>query len=119
MITIDGTTLPKPTKYNVTMSDLDSADSARNEAGVLTRNRIRQGVTKIELAFIVKGYQTAQLLALVEPAQISVEFYDPRNPEPRTINAYASDRSCVLKVYDPSMGPSNMLWEVSFNLIEY
>lgn len=119
MITIDGVSLPKPTKYNISMSDLDSAESSRNEEGVLTRNRIRQGVTKVELAFIVSNTQAAKILALVEPEKVIVECYDPRSSEPRTFEAYAGDRSCVLKVYTPNMPRSAMLWEVSFNLIEY
>jgi hypothetical protein len=101
------------------MSDLDSAESVRNEAGVLTRNRIRQGVTKVELAFIVDSARAAVVLALIEPVQVTVECYDPRSLEPHIFKAYVSDRSCVLKVYNPEQPRSEMLWEISFNLVEY
>lgn len=119
MISIDGTMLPNPTKYLVSMSDLDSSDTTRNEAGVLVRNRVRQGVTKIELAFNLKGKDAAQLLDLVTPAKVHVEYFDPRVFAPREIDAYVGDRSSNMLVYVPGMKVEDIRWEVSFNLIEY
>lgn len=119
MVSINGTALPKPTKYEVTMSDLDSSDSTRNEEGVLTRNRIRQGVTKVNLGFLVRGADAAAMMALIEPAQVTATVVDPRSSTKRSIQAYVSDRSCIMKVYLPDMSPEEILWEVSFNLIEY
>ena len=118
MISIDGTKLPNPTKYNVGMSDLDSSDTTRNEAGVLIRNRVRQGVTKIELEFKLKGKDLASVLSLVEPAQVQVEYFDPRVFEPRTIKAYAGDRNTNMVAYDGVVPVEEALWDVSFNLIE-
>ena len=119
MISIDGVMLPNPTKYKVSMSDLDSADTTRNEAGVLIRNRVRQGVTKIELTFIIRGRDTAQLLSLIEPAKVRVEYIDPRTFEPREIYAYVGDRSSDMRNYMPGMHIEDAWWEVSFNLVEY
>lgn len=119
MISIQGTPLPNPTKYQVGLSDLDSSDTTRNEAGELVRNRVRQGVTKIELGFIVTGQVAARLLDLVKPSQVVVTYFDPRELAQRTINAYVGDRSCVMKVYDGTVDISEIVWEVSFNLIEY
>lgn len=119
MIAVNGTKLPKPTKYLVTMFDLDSSDSTRNEAGVLIRNRIRQGVTKIELSFVLRGSDVSWVLELVKPDKVSVEYFDPRSFVPRTINAYVGDRSSNMRVYTPDMAVEDILWEVSFNLVEY
>ena len=119
MIAINGKRLPNPTKYRVGMSDLDSADTTRNEAGVLIRNRVRQGVTKIELGFTLRGQDASWVLDLVTPAQVSVEYYDPRIFQPRTINAYVGDRTCNMQVYTPNMNVEDIWWEVTFNLIEY
>lgn len=119
MITIDGTMLPRPTKYLVGMSDLDGSDTSRNEAGVLIRNRVRQGVTKIELAFTVRGKTAAELLSLIEPAKVQVEYFDPRTFEPRKIDAYVGDRSSNMLTYTPNMGIEDIWWEISFNLVEY
>ena len=119
MVSINGKALPKPTKYEVTMSDLDSSDSTRNEEGVLTRNRIRQGVTKVSLGYTVRGADVAAMMALIEPAQVTATILDPRVSATRNIKAYVSDRSCNVKVYLPDMTPEEVLWEVNFNLIEY
>ena len=119
MLKINGTELPRPTNYEVGLADLDSDEATRNELGILSRNRIRQGVTKISTTFQVRGSQTASILALVEPAKVSVTYFDPRASVERTINAYVGDRSCNLMVYLPEMDIDEMLWEISFNLTEY
>lgn len=119
MISINGTKLPKPTKYQVGLSDLDSSDTTRTESGKLVRNRVRQGVTKIELSFILKGSEVAPVLQLVEPSKVSVEYFDPRVFVTRNIDAYVGDRSCNVLKYDPTKSVEQILWEVSFNLIEY
>ena len=119
MISINGTKLPYPTKYQVGLSDLDSSDTSRTESGKLVRNRVRQGVTKIELSFIVEGSKVAPMLALVEPAKVKVDYFDPRSSKSRSINAYVGDRSCNVMRYDAAQSVDRILWEVSFNLIEY
>lgn len=119
MIAIDGVMLPNPTKYLVGMSDLDSSDTTRNEAGVLVRNRVRQGVTKIELSFVLQGKHAAEVLSLVTPDKVHVEYFDPRVFEPREIDAYVGDRSSNMQVYTPDMSIEDIWWEISFNLIEY
>ena len=119
MISINGTRLPKPTKYQVGLSDLDSSDTTRTESGKLVRNRVRQGVTKIELSFILKGSEVAPVLQLIEPAKFEVTYFDPRVFVNKSINAYVGDRSCNMLKYDPTKSREDILWEVSFNLIEY
>lgn len=119
MLVIDGVQMPNPTKYRVSMSDLDSSDTGRTESGILTRDRIRQGVTKIEVGFIVRGSEAAAILEAVEPAMVPVQYYDPRADLIRNIQAYVGDRQCVLKVCLPDMSASEFLWEISFNLTEY
>lgn len=119
MIAIEGVMLPWPTKYLVSMSDLDSSDTTRNEEGVLVRNRLRQGVTKIELAFTLRGQDASWVLDLVKPDKVKVDYFDPRLFVTRTIEAYVGDRSCDLRVYHEGMTIEEMIWEVSFNLIEY
>lgn len=118
-IQISGTTLPLPTKYNVLVSDLDSSDTTRNEAGELVRNRIRGGVYKIELAFIVRSTQVGQILSAIEPAQVDVTFWNPKTSANTTIKAYTGDRNVSLKAYDGVQSAADALWEISFNLVEY
>lgn len=110
---------PSPTKFNVLVSDLDSSDTTRNENGELVRNRVRQGVSKIELAFVVKGWQSKIMMQCVEPAQVNVKFYDPRQSTYREALMYVGDRSCTMKRCIPGDTADTILWEVSFNLVEY
>lgn len=119
MISINGIELPNPTKFIIGMSDLDSSDTTRNEEGVLVRNRVRQGVTKIELSFKIRGRDVASIMGLIEPAQVRVSYMDPRIFDMREINAYVGDRTSNMLVYTPGMSYEDVLWEVSFNLIEY
>ena len=116
---VDGQYFPGPSKYNVLLSDLDRPDTSRNEKGELIRNRIRQGVTKIELSFIVSGWQAQVMMKCIEPAQVRVKFYDPRQNTYREADMYVGDRSCSMKKYMPDDTASDILWDVSFNLVEY
>lgn len=119
MLIIDGVEMPKPTSYQVTISDLDSSDSVRNEAGVLLRNRIRQGVTKVAVGYIVPGDVAAKVLTATRPEKVSVTYFDPEAVSSSTMQAYVNDRTCTTKVYTPDMGISDIWWEIQFNLIEY
>lgn len=119
LLYIDDQYFPSPTKYNVLMSDLDSSETTRNENGVLVRNRVRQGVSKVELSFTVKGWQAQIMMACIEPAQVTVKFYDPRANTYREATMYVGDRSCTMKRFLPGDAVSDILWEVSFNLVEY
>lgn len=59
------------------------------------------------------------MLALVEPAKVKVDYFDPRFFTTRSINAYVGDRSCNVMRYDATQPIDRILWEVSFNLVEY
>lgn len=119
LLYIDGQYFPCPTKYNVQLSDLDSSDTTRNESGQLVRNRVRQGVTKIELSYLVEGWQSRVMLECIKPAKVTVKFYDPRQDTQREAIMYVGDRSCVMQRFLPGDSISDIMWEVSFNLVEY
>lgn len=119
LVRIAGTYLPAPTKYDVQYSDLDSSDTTRNELGELIRNRIRAGVVKIFLEFLVDGPRAASLMQLVAPAVVLVEYMDPYSMSIKSGSMYVGDRACVMKRHLSEDSPSSILWQVSFNLIEY
>lgn len=119
MLYIDGIRMPNPTKYEVQLSDLDSSETTRNEQGVLLRNRVRQGVSKIALSWTAKTAVVKTVLAAIQPAQVEVKFFHPEVGEYKTATMYASDRSCPLRLYTDDMSPSDALWDLSFNLIEF
>lgn len=116
MISINGVGLPPPTTLKIGLQDLDSPDSTRNERGYLQRDRIRQGMYRIELSFDVK---TATEIALIESvlvdASLTVSFPDAGGRKTRTM--YVGDRNKEMVLNNPV--PSKARWSLSFNLIEY
>ena len=116
MITIDGVDLPSPSSFKLPRFDMDSGDTNRNELGVLQRDRIRQGIYKIELEW--KGITSSQLHLIetaVEPAELNVTFPAPTGKQ--TKKMYAGDRNIEMVKY--SDNPDKIRWDISFNLIEY
>ena len=116
MITIDGVDLPSPSSFKIPRSDLDSGDTGRNELGVLQRDRIRQGIYKIELEW--KGINSSELHLIesaIEPAEVNVTFPTPTGMA--TKKMYAGDRNVEMIMYDDNF--DKIRWNISFNLIEY
>lgn len=119
MLYIDGVAMPCPTKYEPTFSDLDSDDTSRNENGILIRNRIRQGVLKIGVGYIVSGATVATILSAIKPAKVSVRYINPETYSYQTADMYVSDRSCAMRRCLPGDELSETYWEVSFDLVQY
>lgn len=116
LLVIDGVNMPTPSVYRRGSADIDSEDTRRNELGFLQRDRIRQGVQKVELEF--RGLTNAQVQALeqaIEPAKITVTFITHAGE--RTAAMYAGDRQVELIRYHT--GQAQARWNMSFNLIEY
>lgn len=116
MINIDGVDLPSPSVFKIPRSDLDSGDTGRNELGVLQRDRIRQGIYKIELEF--KGINSSNLYLIesaIEPAELNVTFPTPAGKQ--TKKMYAGDRNVEIVKYNDN--PDKIRWNLSFNLVEY
>lgn len=116
MITIDGVDLPSPSSFKLPRFDMDSGDTNRNELGILQRDRIRQGIYKIELEW--KGITSSQLHLIetaIEPAELNVTFPVPTGRKTKTM--YAGDRNVEMVKYDKDF--DKIRWNISFNLIEY
>lgn len=115
-LVIDGFDMPSPTVYRVSHMDLDSNDTYRNELGITQRDRIRQGVRKIELEWTMLNVEdTALSLSAVKKADFPVTFLDPELGE-ITRKMYVGDRSPIELKVDES---GQQCWNVKYNLIEY
>lgn len=115
MIKINNHTLPTPNSLSIPQFDVDSSDTTRNEAGYLQRDRVRQGIYKIELGWQnIKSSQANEILNLIKPSSVNVTFPSPNGNV--TKKMYAGDRSVELSKY---FNKSDVRWNVSFNLIEY
>ena len=91
ILKIDGTALPTPHEYQVTLSDLDSEGTGRTEDGVLVRERVRGGVAKIAVHwYALSTGECAAILNATAPDSFSVEYFFG---SPRTATMYAGDRS--------------------------
>ncbi|HBD63511.1 MAG TPA: hypothetical protein DC038_03645 [Clostridiales bacterium] len=116
MIIIDGVALPSPSKYGLPDSDLDSENTNRNEEGVLQRDRIRQGLYKIELEW--KAITSADLhtiRAAIVPEAVQVKHITETGYVTKTM--YAGDRKVEMVKYNPDY--NKIHWDISFNLTEY
>jgi hypothetical protein len=112
---IDGFDMPSPTVYRVSHMDLDSNDTYRNELGITQRDRIRQGVRKIELEWtLLNAEDTALTLSSVKKANFLVTFLDPELGE-ITRTMYVGDRSPIELRADKN---GQQRWNVRYNLIE-
>ena len=123
LISIDGVDMPTPMTYSIPMEDLDSSDSSRSESGILIRNRVRQGICRLELSWRVDDSDAAVLLGAIQPERVHVAFRDPRTGTQAQADMYVEGRSCALVRYKTGDGteekPDTGLWDISFNLVEY
>lgn len=116
MLNVDGVDLPAPSSFKLPEFDLDSDDTNRNEMGVLQRDRIRQGIYKIELEWNgITSTQLATIKSAIEPASIQVTF--PTENGLTTKTMYAGDRNIEMVKYDADY--NKIRWNVSCNLTEY
>ena len=114
MLKIGGVDMPAPSVFKLPRFDLDSGDTNRNEEGYLQRDRIRQGVYKIELEWW--GITSSQLQTIetaIMPAKIQVTFPTASGMQTKTM--YAGDRQTELIKYQGN----DIRWNISFNLTEY
>lgn len=114
---INGVDMPTPTTFKVTPADLDSASTIRNEAGYLQRDRIRQGMIKVDASWkMLKQVDSQKLLTAVIPAQVSISYIDPIVGR-QSLNFYVGDRNCDLSRFMKVSGET--YWDISFSLIQY
>ena len=105
---------PAPTKYSLTVQDIDSDDSGRGETGVMSRERVRAGVYKLTLEFTnITSTDVLKIKNAIASEQIKVTFFDGSDV---TATMYSGDRSLDLKSIDDE---SNCFWDMGFNLVEY
>jgi len=115
IITIGSTELPAPVEYTVTLQDIDSENTRRTEAGILTRDRVRAGVYKIQATWKVNKTDLKKITDAVSPAKFSVTFFDPTTSSNPTKDMYVGDRTARLIHLESGQS----LWELSLSLIEY
>lgn len=113
MIKVGNVNLPEPSSYKVTAQDIDSENTGRNENGIMFRERIRQDVYKIQVAWQnISESDKNTIINAIGNATFSVTFFYGSQTLTKTM--YVGDRSCDL-VWKPQTGS---IWNVSVNFIE-
>lgn len=118
LLKIDSVTLPAPSTYKVKRSDLDSEATTRNSEGILLRDRVREGVYRIDVSWA--GLEHSDYITVanaLSPAKLTVEFFDPNSATTKTAEMYAGDRDAELVKYVKDGLKSR--WSLSCALIEY
>lgn len=114
-LNIDGTEMPLPTSYDLSLSDVEAASSGETEAGTTQRDIVRSGVVKISVAFQVSPAWLKKLSALRAKPKLSVEFFNTETMIRESREMYIDGFKTSLAHDTTGKG----LWKVSFDLNEY
>ena len=107
-------TPPTPTEYSLDVQDIDSSDTGRGETGYMMRERVREGIYKLSLAFTnITSDDVLAIKEAISPEQLEVTLFDGSSV---TVNMYAGNRTLKLKSIDDQ---STCFWDMSFSLTEY
>ena len=105
---------PTPTKYSLTLQDIDSDDTGRGESGYMVRERVRAGIYKLSLTFT--NITSADVLAIkdaISTSSVNVTLFDGSNISAKM---YAGERQLDLKSVDDR---ANCFWDMSFSMTEF
>ena len=116
IISIDGVDLPTPSVFRIPKYDIDSSGTTRNELGVLQRDRVRQGIYKIELEWRAITSSKLHLIeSAIEPVAMNVRFLSPTGY--LTKKMYVGDRNIDMVLLNEKI--DDIRWTIRFNLVEY
>ena len=115
MITINGTKIPAPDAYDVTIADLD-ASANRSGNGTLFRDRVAVKTT-IDLSWAsLSASELSVLLKSVSSVFFTVNYLDPVENKTKSGVFYASDRKQGVAIKNKD---GSYTWKgVGFSLIE-
>ncbi len=116
LLSIGGTAMPPPYKYDIAREDIDSESSGRSETGVMFRDRIRQGVYKLSLGWKVYTPQLEDIISAISAENFSVTFFDGTSAGNKTRTMYAGTPNVTMILNAPTM--AEVLWDITMNLIE-
>jgi hypothetical protein len=123
LISAGGSWLPGVAKYHVTLEDLDSENSNRDETGVLHRDIIRSNVIHAQVTHIVDQAElTAICGSIKEDATVQMTLFCPGRDESEPYVAaefYVSKVDYDLIRYkDPGTGDVADWWQLNYTLVE-
>ena len=122
IIQVDSTWLPGIREYNVTLEDIDGADSNRDEGGTAHRDVIRSNVYHADVTHIVQESDFETICGLLKgDAIIEVTALCPgkdSSSATSTFNAYVSKITSQLILYEGQGGAIESWWQINYSLVE-
>ena len=112
---IDGTEMPLPVSYDVSLSDVEADSSGETEAGTTQRDIVRSGVVKISVSFQVSPAWLKTLSVMRSAPKVTVDFFNTETMIRKSREMYIDGFKASL-VHDTG---KKGLWKVSFDLNEY
>lgn len=112
---IDGTEMPLPVSYDLSLTDVEADSSGETEAGTTQRDVVRSGVAKISVSFQVSPAWLKKLSLARAKSKVPVEFFNTETMLRETRQMYIDGFKASL-AHDTS---GKGLWKVSLDLNEY
>lgn len=111
----DGTALPLPDSYDVSLLAVEADSSGETEAGTTQRDVVRQGVVNIAVAFSVTANWLKKLTAYSKQDKLSVDYFDTETAEMKNTEMYVEGFKAKLHKDTSYRG----LWTVNLTLKEF
>lgn len=118
LLMIDGQQMPTPSKFNITLNDLDSEETGRSIDGNLHRDVIGTNFRTIELEWrTMTRADLKKLLNAVSKTNFEVIYYDPIQDARIKKTMYAGNRK--VDMYNYIIDNGKPLWvDISVTLIQ-
>lgn len=111
----NGTTLPFPDSYDISLSAIEAESSGETEAGTIQRDVVRQGVVNISVSFSVTAKWLKNLTGYSKKDKLSVDYFDTETAELKNTEMYIEGFKAKLEKDTSYKG----LWKVDFTLKEF
>ena len=111
----DGTVLPLPDSYDVSLSAVEADSSGETEAGTNQRGVVSEGVVDISVSFFVSGKGLKGQTGYFKTGKMGVDFFGPEKAEMEKTEMYCVGFKAKLEKDTSYRG----LWTVSFTLKEF
>lgn len=120
ILQINDTWLPKIREYNVTLEDIDTDNSKRDEAGNMHREILRPNVYHASIVHMATETEMIEICEAVKgDLIISVNALCPGKGSPYAeFDAYVSKLDTQLVLYQNQAGNTESWWQISYQLVE-
>ena len=118
LLSINGVAMPTPSKFNITLNDLDSEETGRSIDGNLHRDVIGTNFRTIDLEWKTMGRSDLRrLLNAVSNVNFTVTYYDPIEDAMISKLMYAGNRK--VDMYNYVIDNGQPVWlNISVSLIQ-